>query len=68
MTIGRPKLFRRCPECGADALSTIGTRLQGHIVNRWCVCSACGARVRWVQAGAHGRWVRVREIQGEKFV
>lgn len=59
---GRPKLFPCCPECGEDALSLTGTRLQGHVINRWCVCSICGAHNRWIQAGEHGHWVRVREI------
>lgn len=60
--MARPKMFKRCPECGADALVVLGTRKQGHCRNRWCECSACGARIRWVTAGEHGRWVRVREI------
>ena len=61
--MARPKLFSRCPECGADTLVVIGTQQQGHCRNRWCECSACGARVRWVISGTHGHWVRVREIK-----
>lgn len=29
----------------------------------WRECAVCGARIRWVTAGEHGRWVRVRGIK-----
>lgn len=61
--MARPKMFKRCPECGADAVVVICTRQQGHCRNRWCECTVCGARIRWVTAGEHGRWVRVRGIK-----
>lgn len=60
---GRPKLFPCCPECGEDALVVTCTQQQGHCINRWCECQNCGAHVRWVKAGVHSRWMRVREIK-----
>ena len=61
--MARPKMFKRCPECGADgSLRIISTTQQGHCRNRWCECAVCGAHIRWVSAGGHGRWVRIREI------
>lgn len=61
--MARKKMFKYCPECGVEgSLKIISTTHQGHCCNRWCECMACGIRIRWVSAGEHGRWVRVREI------
>ncbi len=57
---GRPRLFLYCPKCGKKTLLVIGTRQVGHCTNRWCVCSSCGARVRYVKTGAVGYWLQVR--------
>lgn len=58
--MGRPKIFLYCPVCGAKSLCVRGTRKVGHCTNRWCECESCGARVRFVRAGSHGYWLKVK--------
>jgi len=57
---GRPKRFSSCPECGEPSIFVRHTARRGHCENVYCVCHACGASLRYVQAGTGGHWYRVR--------
>lgn len=61
--MARPRMFHFCPVCGGNVLYVRNTKLVGHCINRWCECSQCGARIRFVKSNGHGYWIKVRLLQ-----
>ena len=57
---GRPRRFAACPECGEPSIFVQHTERRGHCENVYCVCRACGMKLRYVSAGAGGHWFKVR--------
>lgn len=55
---GRPRRFKFCPVCGADALREYGVFKSGHCTSVYCLCASCGERIRLVSPG--DSWFRVR--------
>lgn len=63
MKRGRPRRFKKCPECGAVGLIQRGQRKAGHCVNIYCECLTCGAKPHFVVVGDGCHRVRVRSIE-----
>ena len=62
---GRPRRFPACPVCGGGLL-VMYTKQAGHCRNVGCACAACGVKLRYVCAGEHGYWHRIRDLRAER--
>ena len=63
---GRPRTCPACPYCGENTIRVTCTKQRGHMLNRWGICDSCGQSVRFVRAGEHGYWYRIKTFEDVK--